>query len=169
MRNTKFTYPGSSRLTVFFGSVVWFPVYKCRGCLQKTFNTKIRRISSRYSWFCLVPWMSCLQKHTEFVRRKKNFTLNWCSLVARVGCLQINLNWESSSFSLVYDICRITFNEQIETVKTLHYQLYSIFVSAYSLCRDVLFFFWKIDEHTTTTPWRLWLRLRLRFLIFTRS
>lgn len=101
MRNTKFTYPGSSRLIVFFGSVVWFPVYKCRGCLQKTF-TKIRRISSRYSWFCLVPWMSCLQKHTEFVRRKKNFTLNWCSLVARVSCLQINLNWESSSFSLVY-------------------------------------------------------------------
>lgn len=71
-------------------SVIWFPVYKCRGYLHNFM------FQFTLSWFCLVPWMSCLQKHTEIVQKTNQFmfkwicTVPWCSGLW-VSYLQINI------------------------------------------------------------------------------
>ena len=136
----------------------WCPLVAWVRCLQ--INTEIVQKTNQlmFKWICMVPlcaglWVSCLQ-----INLKESSSFLACVAIVsvrsiskergtRVNCRAKNgsrfiarskpkipflglLCSETKLSRLYIDIYRITFNEKILIAKTLHYWLYSIFVSA---------------------------------------
>ena len=143
MRNTKFTYLGSSHLIVFwFRYIYGFLFISVEVAFEKLLLKSDESAHAIVGFVWFHGW-------AEFVRRKKNFTLNWCSLVARVSCLQTNLHWESSSFSLVY--WYLQNNDQRKNSDCQNTALPAIFDFCFRLACAQTFFF-SFGKSTSTRP-----------------